>query len=173
MFPKPAPWYLSGTEENGITLSQMEKTTVVVLYNTVYFLTYETLGPHSGWWILISRAYGVSRRTVRINTNVLEEPAVSIVYNKNGDSRSVRNVGTYLSNYTSHPNRAPSSHLSRSRYFRHRDKRHMTFPYLSTLVLKKPEDFGVVKVHILFFWVMPHCSFIFTYVVLFSVHTEI
>jgi len=42
MFPKPAPWYLSATAENGIALLQVKKITVVGLYNTVYFLAYET-----------------------------------------------------------------------------------------------------------------------------------
>lgn len=41
MFPKPDPWYLSATVENGIALPQVKNITVVGLYSTVHFFSYE------------------------------------------------------------------------------------------------------------------------------------
>jgi len=40
VFPKPAPWYLSATAENGIALFQVKKITVVGLDSTAQYISF-------------------------------------------------------------------------------------------------------------------------------------
>lgn len=81
-YPVVSIWY----GENGTALPQLKKITVLNTKPSRRVMDIDI----TGLWVVTPYS--------RINTSVLVEPADSIVYHKNGDSRSVTNVGTYLSN---------------------------------------------------------------------------